>query len=107
MHRLLYGSEKIKGLKDISNVNVHFVGEDLTKRDCILSLTFKDKPTGVMVKEYLDNGIVVFDRVAKSVMSRRQLHAVGLEELVRISPMHFNEAEEIDRFLEVTAEIVK
>jgi selenocysteine lyase/cysteine desulfurase len=107
LHRLLYGSESIKGLFDIGNVNVHFVGEDLSTRDCILSITFKDKSTGVAVKEYINNGIVVFDRVAKSVMSRRQLHSVGLEELVRISPMHFNTAEEIDRFLEVTVEIVK
>ncbi|MCL1940611.1 MAG: aminotransferase class V-fold PLP-dependent enzyme [Synergistaceae bacterium] len=107
LHRLLYGSESMKGLCDIGGVNVHFVGDDLTKRDCILSLTFSDKPTGAAVKQYIDNGIVVFDRVAKSVMSRRQLHAVGLEELVRVSPMHFNTAEEIDRFLEVTAEIVK
>ena len=107
MHRLLYGSESVKGLHDISNVNTHFVGEDLTKRDFILSLTFKDKSTGAVVKEYIENGITVFDRVDKSVMSRRQLHAVGLEELVRISPMHFNTTEEIDRFLEVTSKIVK
>jgi len=107
LHRMLHGSESIKGLCDISNVNVHFVGDDLTKRDCILSMTFDGKPSGVAVKQYIDNGIVVFDRVAKSVLSRRQLHAVGLEELVRVSPMHFNTAEEIDRFLEVTALIVK
>ena len=107
LHRLLYGYGSLKGLYDINNVNVHFVGDDLTKRDCILPLTFKNKPSGVVVKEYIDNGIIVFDRVASSVMSRRQLHAVGLEELVRISPMHFNTTEEIDRFLEVTAQIAR
>jgi selenocysteine lyase/cysteine desulfurase len=107
LYRLLHGSGSIKGLFDIGGVNVHFVGDDLTRRDCILPITFDDKPSGVAVKQYIDNGIVVFDRVAKSVLSRRQLHAVGLEELVRISPMHFNTAEEVDRFLEVTALIVK
>ncbi|GHV37317.1 cysteine desulfurase-like protein [Synergistales bacterium] len=107
LHRLLRGSERIKGLHDIRNVNVHFVGTDLTKQDCILPITFQGKSAGAAVKEYIDSGIVVFDRVAKSVMSRRQLHAVGLEEVVRVSPMHFNTAEEIDRFLEVTAVIAK
>jgi selenocysteine lyase/cysteine desulfurase len=107
LHRLLHGSERVKGLYDINNVRVHFVGEDLTWRDCILPITFKGRSTGTAVREYLDNGIVVFDRVAKSVMSRRQLHAVGLEELVRISPMHFNTAAEVDRFLEVTTVVAK
>lgn len=107
LHRLLYGTENIRGLNAIDNVRVHFVEGDLTKRDCILPMTFEGKSTGAAVREYLDNGVVVFDRVAKSVMSRRQLHAVGLEELVRVSPMHFNTAEEVDRFLEVTATVAK
>ena len=105
LHRMLHGSEKVKGLRSIENAKTHFIGDDLTNRDCILPITFAGKSGAEAVKEYIDKGIVVFDRAVSNVLSGRQLKALGLESLVRISPMHFNTADEVDEFLKVTAEI--
>jgi selenocysteine lyase/cysteine desulfurase len=107
INRLANGSDKAKGLFNMQNVTVHFLGDDLSKRDAIIPITIKGKPASVAVKEYIEKGIVVFERAANSVMSKRQLQAVGLEELIRISPMHFNTADEVDRFLTVTSEIAE
>ena len=105
MHRMLHGTDKVKGLKDIKGVRVHFVGDDLTKRDCILPVTFAGKSGKDAVMEYIDRGVVVFDRAVTNVLSRRQLTALGIDSLVRVSPMHYHNADEVDEFLRVTEEI--
>jgi len=107
MHRMIHGSENTKGLKDIEKIQVHFVGDDLTKRDCILPITFAGKSGKDAVKEYIDRGVVVFDRAISNVLSRRQLNALGIDSLVRVSPMHFHNNDEVDEFLKVTEEIAK
>jgi len=106
LHRLIHGSEKAKGLKDLDGLRIHFVGDDLTTRDCILPIVFEKKQATDVVNEYIEKGIVVFDRLSNSALSRRQLAALGLESLVRVSPMHFNTPCEVDEFLRVTEEIV-
>ncbi|MCL2565005.1 MAG: aminotransferase class V-fold PLP-dependent enzyme [Defluviitaleaceae bacterium] len=105
LHRMLNGSDKAKGLKNIKGAKTHFIGEDLTNRDCILPITFANKSGSEAVKEYIDKGIVVFDRAVTNILSGRQLKALGLDSLVRISPMHFNTADEVDEFLKATMEI--
>ena len=106
LYRMLHGSEKAKGLKSMNGVRIHFVGDDLTTRDCILPIVFEKKHVKDVVKEYIEKGIVVFDRSSDSALSRRQLAALGLDSLVRVSPMHFNTPCEVDEFLKVTEEIV-
>jgi len=105
MYRMLHGSKEVKGLKDIKGAKVHFIGDDLTKRDCILPITFDNKSGKDAVVEYIDKGIVVFDRATTNVLSRRQLVALGIESLVRVSPMHYHNIDEVDEFLRVTEEI--
>ena len=107
MYRMMHGSATAPGLKDIKGAQVHFVGDDLTKRDCILPLTFDKKSGKDAVQEYIDKGVVVFDRATTNVLSRRQLTALGIDSLVRVSPMHFNTIDEIDEFLKVTEEIAR
>jgi cysteine desulfurase / selenocysteine lyase len=51
--------------------------------------------------------VIVYERVATSLYSKRMLQSFGLEGAVRISPLHCNCAADIDRFLEITLEISK
>ena len=50
----------------------------------------------------MKNGIVVYDRVRTNPMSRRTLDEVKLKEVIRVTPLHCNSKEEIDKFLIVT-----
>lgn len=104
MYRMLHGSDEAPGVNDIVGATIHFV-EDLTKRDCILPMTFDDIDSVEAVKKFVENGIYVFDRSHSSRMSRRVLDGVGIPSLVRVAPMHYNTKEEVDTFLRVTAKI--
>jgi selenocysteine lyase/cysteine desulfurase len=57
------------------------------------------------VREYEKRGVIVYERVASSLYSKRMLHSFGLEGAVRVSPLHCNSAADIDRFLQITREI--
>ena len=87
MYRMLHGSEDAPGVNDIGGVALHFV-DDLTKRDCILPMTFDNIDSVGAVKKFVDNGIYVYHRSSSNKMSRRVLDGVGLSSLVRIAPMH-------------------
>ena len=106
MHRMLNGTDKVPGVRDIPNARIHFV-DDLTKRDCILPLTFDNINPSDAVTKYREKGISVFARERTSPMSRRALDGCGLSGLVRVSPMHYNTKEEVDYFLKATAEIAE
>ena len=108
LERALNGSDEIDGLRKIDRVKIHFIpeNEDLSTRDCLLPIIIEGKSTNEVVQHYLKNAIVVYDRVRGNPMSRRTLDNVKLKEVVRITPLHCNNKEEIDRFLEVTKSII-
>ncbi len=104
LSRMLNGTKTIPGVRDIPGAAIHFV-DDLTKRDCIIPLTFDRVDPTTAVRKYRENGISVYQRERTNPMSRRTLDGCGLTGLVRVSPMHYNTKDEVDRFLEVTAKI--
>ena len=108
LERVLNGSDEIDGLRKIDRVKIHFIpeNEDLSTRNCLLPINIEGKSTNEVVQHYLKNGIVVFDRVRTSPFSRRTLDNVKLKGVVRVTPLHCNNKEEIDRFLEVTKSII-
>jgi selenocysteine lyase/cysteine desulfurase len=103
--RLLNGSEGLAGLRRTRGVKVFLDHEDLTKRDLILAIGIEKLEHAQAVREYEKRGVIVYERVATSLYSKRMLHSFGLEGAVRVSPLHCNSAADIDRFLEVTREI--
>ena len=58
-------------------------------------------------KAYDERGIVVFERSAESIYSKRMVEAFGSEGMVRISPLHVNTKEEMEEFLAVTRDLVR
>ncbi len=107
LHRALEGNGKLPGLRQIKGVVPRCDNPDLTKRDFILPITFDNLDTTSAVKEYVKRGIYTFERKSPSHYSKRIVESIGLEGVIRVSPIHPNSPEEIDRFLEATMEIVK
>ncbi|SDE11511.1 Selenocysteine lyase/Cysteine desulfurase [Variovorax sp. CF079] len=103
--RMLNGSEGIAGLRRMDGVKVFLDHENLTKRDLILAIGIENLEHAQAVREYEKRGVIVYERVATSLYSKRMLHSFGLEGAVRVSPLHCNSATDIDRFLKVTREI--
>lgn len=104
----LNGSDGIKGLRKLKHVNINWFpeDEDLSTRALLLPISVKGKSIGEVSQYYLKNGIVVFERVRSNTMSRRILDSLKCEGIIRVTPLHCNSKEEIDRFLEVTKSLV-
>ncbi len=105
LHRLLEGSDKIKGLRHMDNIEVFVDYPDLTKRDLIVAIGIKGKDNEQLRKNYQDKGVTVYERVNSSVYSKRILEAIGLTGAIRVSPLHCHTEEDIDKFLRITKEL--
>ena len=107
LERLLNGSEKVAGLRLQKGVTVHMDFEDLSKRDLILCLSIEGLDFVKTVEEYGMRGIVVYERVASSIYSKRMMDAFGLDGAIRVSPLHCHSRDDVDYFLSVTKEIIE
>ncbi|CAB3744505.1 aminotransferase class V-fold PLP-dependent enzyme [Paraburkholderia rhynchosiae] len=107
LNRMLNGSPRIPGLRSIRGVNVLLDHDDLTTRDLIVAMSFDNIEESKAVREYERRGVIVYERVASSLYSKRMLDSFGITGAVRVSPLHCNSAADIDRFLQVTSEIAR
>lgn len=107
LYRMLEGTDSVQGLRHIPGVTVYLDYHDLSKRDFILAIGIDKLDCVKAVEEYEKNGIIVFERVASSHFSVRMLKSFNLEGAIRISPLHCNSVEEIDRFLEITKKLAE
>lgn len=107
LSRMLNGTDDIQGLRDMQNVDVYLDYEDLTKRDLILAINFKNIEPAKAVMEYDKQGVTVFERVNTSLYSKRMLESFGLEGAIRVSPLHCHSAEDIDTFLTITKQMTE
>ncbi len=105
LNRLLHGSDKQTGLKHIPGVSVHCVPDAPSDRDLILAITVAGQEPAATTEKYRNENVIVFERVATSPFSQRIMQDLNLPGIVRVSPMHYNTVEEIDRFLRITAGI--
>ena len=56
-------------------------------------------------EEYEKRGVITFERSAGSMYSKRMVEAFHSKGMIRLSPLHVNTPDDIDRFLDVTQEI--
>ncbi len=103
---LLDGTESVDGLRMLDGVTVHLDYEDLSKRDFIVGISLEGIDYNVAVDLYSRENIIVYDRVASSIYSKRMLESFDMDGAIRISPMHCQSKEEILTFLKVTKKIV-
>lgn len=104
---MLNGTANVQGLRAIPGVTVHLDYEDLSKRDLIVAISIKDLDCQEAVLQYENENVIVYDRVATSIYSSRMLESFGMTGAIRVSPLHCNSVEEIEKFLEVTKKIVE
>lgn len=105
LHRLLEGSESTPGLRHIEGVTVFLDHPDLTRRDLILAIGIDGLEHTQAVREYERRGVIVYERVASSIYSRRMLESFGLTGAIRVSPLHCHSSDDIDKFLSITRKI--
>lgn len=104
---MLNGTDKVKGLRNIPGVTVHLDYEDLSTRDLIVAISIDQLDYEEAVKQYEAENIVVYERVASSILSKRMLESFGLKGTIRVTPLHCNNVEEIEEFLMVTQKIAE
>ncbi|MCI8578390.1 MAG: aminotransferase class V-fold PLP-dependent enzyme [Lachnospiraceae bacterium] len=107
LHRLLHGSDEVKGLLDLEGVNVAVEMDDLTERDLIVPIVFDKMTCEEASRAYEAKGVVVHERTDASLYSARQVNSINQHGIVRISPLHCHTYADIDEFLKITAEIAK
>ena len=107
LYRMLEGTDEIPGLRHIKGVKVCVDYEDLTQRDLIAAIMVDNIDFTQCVAEYQRRGVTVYERVNTSIYSKRIVEALGLEGAIRVSPLHCNSTEDIDKFLRITAEIAQ
>src|SRR5699024_2464133 len=95
-------SKRCKGIKDMDHVKLHFAKENGLHQDLILAITFENLTSAEAVQAYSENNILVYDRQASSHYSKRILESVELDSIVRVSPLHCHNQDDVDTFLKVT-----
>jgi cysteine desulfurase/selenocysteine lyase len=105
--RLLHGDRGAPGLRHIEGVTVYLDHDDLDRRDLIIAIGFDQLGCADAVREYEKRGVIVYERVASSLYSRRMLESFGLQGAVRVSPLHCHSPHDIDHFLRITEEIAQ
>lgn len=102
---MLNGTDRVRGIRHIPGVTVHLDYEDLSTRDLIVAMSIEGLDTVEAVRLYEQENIIVYERVASSILSKRMLESFGLTGAVRVSPLHCNSVEDIEEFLRVTEKI--
>ena len=74
-------------------------------RDLILGVEFENIDCIRAVEEYEKRGVITFERSVGSMYSKRMVEAFHSKGMIRLSPLHVNTPDDIDRFLDVTQEI--
>lgn len=105
MYRMLNGSDKVEGLRQMKGVKVYLDYEDLSTRDFIMAIGFDNMGCLEAVAEYEKRGVITFERIAASLYSVRMLQSFCIEGVVRVSPLHCHDVNDIDEFLKITKEI--
>ena len=105
LHRLLEGADGVQGLRHLDGVTVYLDHPDLTRRDLILAIGIEGLEHTQAVREFETRSVIVYERVASSIYSRRMLESFGMTGAVRVSPLHCHAPSDVDRFLRITGQI--
>ena len=107
MYHMLEGTDKVQGLRHMPGVKVFLDYYDLTKRDFIMAIGIDKLGYIEAVEEYEKNDVIVFERVATSHFSVRMLKSFDMEGAIRVSPLHCNNIDDIEQFLEITKKMAQ
>lgn len=103
---MLNGTDEVKGLRNIPEVTVHLDYNDLSKRDLIVAISINNLDYSEAVRQYENENVIVYERIATDILSKRILDSFGMSGAIRITPLHCNNVEEIEKFLKITQKII-
>lgn len=106
MKRALTGTEKHSGLREIDEIEVLGLKEDLTDRTGLISWRAEGRDSHKLAEAYFNQGQISLSTRKRNIYGRHVLETLGVENLVRTSLCHYNSPQEIDKFLQVTREIM-
>ena len=106
LRRAVHGTGKTKGLMHLGHVTRHGMTDDLSDRLCLVLFSLAGMDSFQAVELYNRARVRMHNRT-RDAYSMHALDALGVSEGVRLSACHYNTPREIDRFLEVTAELGK
>ena len=104
---MLNGTAMAAGLRSIEGVEVYADDPDLSRRDLIVGIGFKNMSYSDAVLEYRKRGVIVFERLNSSPYSKRAVEAIGTTGAIRVSPLHCHTEEDIEKYLLITKEIAE
>jgi selenocysteine lyase/cysteine desulfurase len=102
LSRLLHGTGRVPGLRDMTHVTLYGMGDDLARQSLLVGFNL--------------DGIEATEGCARYQAHQLRLHApghdpffaamlrqLGIASFIRLSGSHYNSPADIERFLEVTA----
>src|SRR3546814_18720991 len=101
LSRLLNGYGPVKGLRQIPKVTVYLDHPDLSKRDLIIMIGIGDLDFSSVVLEYERRGVIVYERVASRIYSKRMLDSFNLNGSIQVSTLLCHHLKVGDRFLTI------
>ncbi|MBO0458242.1 aminotransferase class V-fold PLP-dependent enzyme [Enterococcus hulanensis] len=102
---MLEGNNNVKGLRHCDHLKVQMDGKDLNTRDFILGVEFDNINCEQAITELEKRGVIAYERSSTSMYSKRMVEAFDFKGVVRISPLHVNSVEEVEKFLKVVQEV--
>lgn len=107
LKHMMEGTAAVPGLRHLKGVTVYLDSSSYEGRDLISAIGIDGLGFPEAVAEYYKRGVTVFERANTSLYSKRIVESLGLEGAIRVSPLHCNTTEEIEKFLKITAEIAR
>ncbi len=104
---MMEGTPELPGLRHIPGVSVFVDSADDVDRDLISAIGISGLDLTQAVAEYYKRGITVYERVNTSLYSKRIVESLGLSGVIRVSPLHCHDRNDIDDFLKATIDLVK
>ncbi len=102
LSRLINGTDKMAGFKDMEHVTVYGMGEDLSKRACLVGFNLEGIESAEGCALYRDKQLRVH-APGQDPFFAAMLKQLGIKSFIRLSACHYNTPEEIELFLEATA----
>ena len=99
---LIHGADRIAGLRDMKHVTVYGMGEDLSRRACLVGFNLEGIESARGCELYREKQLRLH-APGQDPFFAAMLKQLGISSFIRLSACHYNTPEEIELFLEATA----
>ena len=104
LSRLLNGSDKVAGFRDMKHVSVYGMGSDLTKQTLLVGFNLEGIESAKGCELYKSNQLRLH-APGHDPFFAAMLKQLGIQSFIRLTGSHYNTPEEIELFLKATASL--